>query len=293
MKAYGQSQLGVDPSSASSPFTDATGSYGVQHALPRMVSLSCLGISSRTQSTLLLELHIAAIRRISCVSARAYRARRASARAAEQMVRELRFLWDYMARHVRELQQRPRFVSEKHLARNLISKLGTLRRISVDRSPWRDLSALSAELWVLLVALSTGAILAIRLPERRLALHWHYADRTAKRRCIYLIDLIGARGRIRTHDPQIRSLVLYPTELPARSAPRMLRRGAEHRRGPEARRRGSPYYTLMTPSASRTMRSSSSRDEAPLAGQSVDHPAAPRGLSLLDEISSEAGRRRP
>ena len=25
----------------------------------------------------------------------------------------------------------------------------------------------------------------------------------------------GAPGRIRTHDPQIRSLVLYPTELPA------------------------------------------------------------------------------
>jgi hypothetical protein len=31
--------------------------------------------------------------------------------------------------------------------------------------------------------------------------------------------LIGAPGRIRTHDPQIRSLVLYPTELPARCAP--------------------------------------------------------------------------
>ncbi len=27
-------------------------------------------------------------------------------------------------------------------------------------------------------------------------------------------DLIGAPGRIRTHDPQIRSLVLYPAELP-------------------------------------------------------------------------------
>ena len=27
----------------------------------------------------------------------------------------------------------------------------------------------------------------------------------------------GAPGRIRTHDPQIRSLVLYPAELPVRS----------------------------------------------------------------------------
>src|SRR5262249_5086351 len=29
----------------------------------------------------------------------------------------------------------------------------------------------------------------------------------------------GAPGRIRTHDPQIRSLVLYPAELPVRSGP--------------------------------------------------------------------------
>ena len=28
-------------------------------------------------------------------------------------------------------------------------------------------------------------------------------------------EKIGAPSRIRTHDPQIRSLVLYPTELPA------------------------------------------------------------------------------
>ncbi len=27
-------------------------------------------------------------------------------------------------------------------------------------------------------------------------------------------EIIGAPGRIRTHDPQIRSLVLYPAELP-------------------------------------------------------------------------------
>ncbi len=31
----------------------------------------------------------------------------------------------------------------------------------------------------------------------------------------YLIEIIGAPGRIRTPDPQIRSLVLYPAELPA------------------------------------------------------------------------------
>ena len=31
-------------------------------------------------------------------------------------------------------------------------------------------------------------------------------------------DFIGAPGRIRTHDPQIRSLVLYPAELPAPGA---------------------------------------------------------------------------
>jgi hypothetical protein len=29
--------------------------------------------------------------------------------------------------------------------------------------------------------------------------------------------MIGAPGRIRTHDPQIRSLVLYPAELPVRA----------------------------------------------------------------------------
>ena len=31
-----------------------------------------------------------------------------------------------------------------------------------------------------------------------------------------LFEFIGAPGRIRTHDPQIRSLVLYPAELPVR-----------------------------------------------------------------------------
>ena len=31
--------------------------------------------------------------------------------------------------------------------------------------------------------------------------------------------MTGAPGRIRTHDPQIRSLVLYPAELPVRSGP--------------------------------------------------------------------------
>ena len=31
-----------------------------------------------------------------------------------------------------------------------------------------------------------------------------------------MLDFIGAPGRIRTHDPQIRSLVLYPAELPVR-----------------------------------------------------------------------------
>ena len=31
--------------------------------------------------------------------------------------------------------------------------------------------------------------------------------------------MAGAPGRIRTHDPQIRSLVLYPAELPVRSGP--------------------------------------------------------------------------
>src|SRR5438270_723757 len=32
----------------------------------------------------------------------------------------------------------------------------------------------------------------------------------------YVIEMIGAPERIRTSDPQIRSLVLYPTELRAR-----------------------------------------------------------------------------
>jgi hypothetical protein len=34
--------------------------------------------------------------------------------------------------------------------------------------------------------------------------------------CRNRIDLIGAPERIRTSDPQIRSLVLYPAELPVR-----------------------------------------------------------------------------
>ena len=33
---------------------------------------------------------------------------------------------------------------------------------------------------------------------------------------VLVIDLIGALGEIRTPDPQIRSLVLYPAELRAR-----------------------------------------------------------------------------
>ena len=36
--------------------------------------------------------------------------------------------------------------------------------------------------------------------------------------CRQVIGVIGAPRRIRTPDPQIRSLVLYPAELSARSA---------------------------------------------------------------------------
>jgi hypothetical protein len=39
-----------------------------------------------------------------------------------------------------------------------------------------------------------------------------------------MIDLNGAPGKIRTPDPQIRSLVLYPTELPARRPEACFRR---------------------------------------------------------------------
>jgi hypothetical protein len=41
----------------------------------------------------------------------------------------------------------------------------------------------------------------------------------------------GAPGRIRTHDPQIRSLVLYPAELPVlRGPPKLVRRAPNGKR---------------------------------------------------------------
>ena len=41
--------------------------------------------------------------------------------------------------------------------------------------------------------------------------------------------MIGAPGRIRTHDPQIRSLVLYPAELPVLKAKAACARGRRRR----------------------------------------------------------------
>src|SRR5579872_6243737 len=40
--------------------------------------------------------------------------------------------------------------------------------------------------------------------------------------CVTTSLAVGAPGRIRTHDPQIRSLVLYPAELPVRLRRRKL-----------------------------------------------------------------------
>ena len=42
---------------------------------------------------------------------------------------------------------------------------------------------------------------------------------------------VGAPGRIRTHDPQIRSLVLYPAELPVLQGPPKLVRRAGNGKG--------------------------------------------------------------
>ena len=43
------------------------------------------------------------------------------------------------------------------------------------------------------------------------------------------LERSGAPGRIRTHDPQIRSLVLYPAELPVLKAKAACARGRRRR----------------------------------------------------------------
>ena len=63
------------------------------------------------------------------------------------------------------------------------------------------------------------------------------------------LGMNGAPGRIRTHDPQIRSLVLYPAELPVRSGPPKL-----VTREPIGKRRNFPGYGVFRGRAFRLTR---------------------------------------
>src|SRR5262245_11332846 len=66
----------------------------------------------------------------------------------------------------------------------------------------RRLAALGREVRLIARLRHARVPLAFRTPIKR------------NSRFSQVLDFVGAPGRIRTHDPQIRSLVLYPAELP-------------------------------------------------------------------------------
>ncbi len=58
-------------------------------------------------------------------------------------------------------------------------------------------------------------------------------------KALYLLDFIGASGEIRTPGPQVRSLVLYPTELRTHKAAYYL----EGVQGSQGKRRAKTWKT--------------------------------------------------